>query len=126
MKLFFEDSSFSTLMVGNEHKTTSGWRQVDESTSSSVSPKHRTHSGRHSTIETGEGSSSFPVVDNVATTTETINARSRSHLKQDGAKFQSTSTGNNKLESSSRDQKPPCLSAAARRCRRVHKSQRSR
>ena len=113
VKLFFEGSS--SMLMEDTPETASGC-QIDESTSS-ASRRHREQPRRRLRCSTATGSNSFPVD---VTSSEVISAQSQ--LKQDGTQFESTS---NRSESSPTEQKP-CLSAAARRCRRVQKSQRSR
>jgi len=112
VKLFFEGSP-STLM--EEYPKTTSSRPADEFTSSTS--RHRDRPRRRFRSSTVTDSNSFPAD---SATPEVINAQSQ--LKQDGTYFESTS---NWSESPPTERKP-CMSAAARRCRRVHKSQRSR
>ena len=113
VRLFFEDS-LSTLTEGNPDTTSSSCRAGTAECTSSTSYRHQEYHPRRLLGSTAPGSNSVPVD---LATEEVMN-----ELEQDGAGIQWTS---NRSESLSTEQKP-CLSAAARRCRRVHKSQRSR
>ena len=110
-KLF--EVSYSALTEG-DCKTTSSCRPDDATLS--ISHRHHEHPRRRSRHFPATGSSSFPVD---SSTPEVINTQPQ--LEQDDTRLESTSY---RPESSSTEQKP-CLSAAARRCRRV-KVRRSR
>jgi len=110
-KHFFE-GSYSTLTEGNS-RTTSTY-QPDDAALSTLRRLQK-HSRRRYFAVTGSDSSPADLP-----TPEVINTQSQ--IEQDGTQPESTSY---RSQSSSTEQKP-CLSAAARRCRRVNKSRRSR
>lgn len=108
----FLEGSYLTLTEGNSRPTST--YQPDDA-ALSTSRRLQKHCRRRYFAVTGSDSSPAGLP-----TPEVINTQSQ--IEQDGTQPESTSY---RSESSSAEQKP-CLSAAARRCRRVNKSQRSR